>query len=113
MNVWDRALLRGLRSHLPDDAEVVALERGRADALGEMRKTTAVLTDEWLLLATSARVQTVLTKIPRRDIRSVKVVDAHVAEIRYDDYAKARAHLVRLDLRKYGDRADIIAKVTP
>ena len=88
-------------------------ERGWADALGEMRKTTAVLTEDSLFLATSARVQTLLTIVHRQDIRSVKVVDEHVAEIRYDDLAKARSHVVRLDLQKYGDREDIIAKLAP
>jgi hypothetical protein len=113
VKVWDRVLLRGLRSHLPEGATVVALERGRADALGEMRKTTAVLTEDSLFLATSARIETLLTVVHRRDIRSVKLVDEHVAEIRYDDYARARAHVVRLDLHESGDRNDIIAKITP
>ena len=90
MRFWDRTLLRGLRSHLPEDANVVALERGTADALGEMRKTTAVLTDDSLLLATSA-----------------------LAEIRFDDYAHARARVIQLDLKKYGDREGIIAKIRP
>jgi len=113
MRFWDRTLLRGLRSHLPEDANVIALERGTADALGEMRKTTAVLTDDSLLLATSARAKTVLTVVPRRDIRSVKEKEEHVAEIRFDDYAHARARVIQLDLKKYGDREGIIAKIRP
>jgi hypothetical protein len=113
VKLWDRLLLRGLRSHFPEGARVVALERGSADALGEMRKTTAVLTDESLYLATSARAQTLLTVVPRRDIRSVQVVEEHVAVIRFDDYAKARARVVRLDFSRYGDREGIIAQVRP
>lgn len=107
----DRVLLRGLRSHLPEGTSVVALERGRADALGEMRKTTAVLTDDSLLLATSVRSKTVLTVVPRRDIRSVEVTEEHVAVIRFDDYANARARVIRLDFKKSGDRADIIEQL--
>jgi hypothetical protein len=113
MRFWDRTLLRGLRSHLPEDANVVALERGTADALGEMRKTTAVLTDDSLLLATSARTQTILTVVPRRDIRSVEVLEEHVVAIRFDDFAHARARVIRLDLQKSGDREGIIAKLRP
>ena len=111
MRFWDRLLLRGLRSHLPKDATVVALERGRTDALGEMRKTTAVLTDDTLLLATAARTQTILTALPRRDIRTVEVLEDNLVAIRLDDYANARSRVVRLDLRKYGDREGIIPKL--
>ncbi len=113
MRIWDRLLLRGLRTHIPDDASVVAIERGTADAVGEMRKTTAVLTDDSLLLATSARTKTILTVVPRRDIRSVKVVEEHVVTIRFDDYAHARARVIQLNLKKYGDRENIIAKIRP
>jgi hypothetical protein len=113
MRIWDRLLLRGLRSHIPEDASVVAIERGTADAVGEMRKTTAVLTDDSLLLATSARTKTILTVVPRRDIRSVKDVEDHVVTIRFDDYAHARARVIQLDLKKYGDREGIIAKIRP
>jgi len=113
MNFWDRTLLRGLRSHIPKDANVVAIERGTADALGEMRKTTAVLTDDSLFLATAARTQTILTVVPRRDIRSVEVLEDHVAVIRFDDYAKARARVIRLDLQKSGDREGIIGRLRP
>jgi hypothetical protein len=113
MRIWDRLLLRGLRTHIPDDASVVAIERGTADAVGEMRKTTAVLTDDSLLLATSARTKTILTVVPRRDIRSVKEVEEHVVTIRFDDYAHARARVIQLNLKKYGDREGIIAKIRP
>ena len=92
---------------------MVALERGTADALGEMRKTTAVLTDDSLLLATSARLKTVLTVVPRRDIRFVDVVEEHVAVIRFDDYAKAQARVIKLDLHKHRARGEIIAKLRP
>jgi hypothetical protein len=113
MKIWDRLLLRGLRTHIPEDASVVAIERGTADAVGEMRKTTAVLTDDSLLLATSARTKTILTVVPRRDIRSVKELEEHVVTIRFDDYAHARARVIQLDLKKYGDREGIIAKIRP
>ena len=113
MRIWDRLLLRGLRTHIPEDASVVAIERGTADAVGEMRKTTAVLTDDSLLLATSARTKTILTVVPRRDIRSVKEVEEHVVTIRFDDYAHARARVIQLNLKKYGDREGIIAKIRP
>ena len=92
---------------------MLALERGTADALGEMRKTTAVLTDESLLLATAARVQTILTVVPRRDIRSVEVLEEHVVAIRYDDFAHAQARVVRLDLKRSGDRGGIVDKLRP
>ena len=110
MTLGDRLLLRGLRAHLPKDARVLALEHGRADALGEMRKTTAVLTDESLLLATSARAKTVLTVVPRRDIRSVEEHDDSVYAIRFDDYAHARARVIRLRL-KHSDRDSLIAQL--
>ena len=113
MRILDRILLRGLRSHIPEDASVLALERGKADAIGEMRKTTAVLTDDSLLLATSARTKTILTVVPRRDIRSVKEEEEHVATIRFDDYTHARARVIQLDLKKYGDREGIIAELRP
>jgi hypothetical protein len=106
-------LLRGLRPHLPKDARILALERGRTDALGEMRKTTAVLTDDSLLLATAARARTILTVVPRPDIRSIEVLEEHVVAIRFDDYARARPRVVRLSLQKYGDRDGIIAKLQP
>lgn len=113
MRLWDRLLLRGLRSHLPKGTSVLALERGRTDALGEMRKTTAVLTDATLLLATSARTQTILTVVQRRDIRSVELLEDNVVAIRFDDSATARPRVVTLSLQKYGDREGIIAKLKP
>jgi hypothetical protein len=114
MRFWDRLLLRGLRSHIPEGSSVLALERGASDAINkQMRKTTAVLTDDSLLLASPDRVRTVLTVVPRREIRSVEVVEENVVVIRYDDYARARSRVIRLDLQKYGDRDGIITKLRP
>ena len=113
VRVLDRLLLRGLRSHIPEGTSVLALERCRTDALGEMRKATAVLTDESLLLATSAQTRTILTVVPRRDIRSVEAVEEHLVRIRFDDYAHARARVIQLDLAKRGDRDGIVAQLRP
>jgi hypothetical protein len=113
MRVWDRLLLKGLRSHLPNNVKILALERGASDALGEMRKTTAVLTDDALLLATPARTRTILTTVPRRDIQSIDVLEPNVVAIRFDDYARASRRVVRLDLRKHGDRSGIVAELNP
>ena len=111
MTLGDRFLLRGLRPHLSNDGRVLVLEQGRADALGEMRKTTAVLTDESLLLATSARAKTILTVVPRRDIRSVEEHDESVYAITFDDYAHARARVIRLQLKQHSDRDGLIARL--
>jgi hypothetical protein len=106
-------LLRGLRSHLPKEARILALERGRSDALGEMRKTTAVLTDDALLLATPVRTRTILTVVPRQDIRSIEVLELNVVAITFDDYARARPRVVQLSLRRYGDRDGIVEELRP
>jgi hypothetical protein len=113
MRVWDRLLLRGLRSHVPNGVKVLALERGTGDALGEMRKTTAVLTENALLLATTVRTRTILTTVPRPDIQSIDVPEPNVVVIRFDDYARASRRVVRLDLRKHGDRSGIVAELKP
>ena len=112
MRGWDRLVLRGLRSHLPDDVKILALERGESDALGEMRKTTAVLTEDALLLATPVRTRTILTTVPRLDIQSIDELEPNVVAIRFDDYARAARRVVQLNLRKYGDRSGIVAKLS-
>jgi hypothetical protein len=112
VRVFDRLLVRGVRSHIPDGAAVIALERGKSDALGVIQKMTAVLTDESLLVATSVRVKTILTIVPRADIRSVEVLEPHFAVISYDDYARAIKRVIKLDLRRSGDRSDLIGQLT-
>jgi hypothetical protein len=111
MRYWDRLLLRGLKPHLPPGAMVIAVERGTSDALGEMRKVTAVLTDDALLLATAVRAKTVLTIVPRSDIRSVEVLGANQVAISFDDYARAIRRVIQLNLRRSGDRAGIAARL--
>ena len=111
MRALDRLLLRGLRPRLPKDTRVLALERGRSDALGEMRKVTAVLTDDALLLATPVRSRTILTVVPRSDIRSIEILEPNVVAISFDDYARARPRVIQLNLRKYGDRGGIVAEL--
>ena len=94
---------------------MVAIERGTADAVGEMRKTTAVLTDDSLLLATiGARRKTILTGRAAAGhpfaSRRWKSTSSRSA---FDDYADARARVIQLNLKKYGDREGIIAKIRP
>ncbi|MDQ1432050.1 MAG: hypothetical protein QOF40_2652 [Actinomycetota bacterium] len=113
MRAWDRLVVRGLRSHLASDVKILALERGESDALGEMRRTTAVLTEDALLLATPVRIRTILTTVPRLDIQSVDVLKPHVVAIRFDDYTRAARRVVQLDLSKHGDRSGIVAKLNP
>jgi hypothetical protein len=102
-------LLRGLEPHLPEGATVLAMERGKTDAIGLLRKCTAVLTGDDLLLAIAVRTRTILTVVPRRDIRSVDVLAPNLAKIVYDDYERAIQREVQLDLRRKGDREGIIA----
>jgi hypothetical protein len=111
MRTLDRLLLRGLRSRIPSDATVLAIERGTSDALGETRKTRAVLTDDVLLLATPVRTRTILTMVPRSDIHSVDVLDPNVVAITFEDYARATRRVVRLNLSKHGDRGGIVAQL--
>jgi hypothetical protein len=111
MRTFDRLLLRGLKPHMPPDATVLALERGTSDALGEMRKVTAVLTDDSLLLATTVRTKTILTSIPRSDIRSIDTLEPNVVIISFDDFARAIQRVVRLDLHRYGDPSGLVEKL--
>ncbi len=113
MQFWDRLLLRGLKPHLPEGAQILAVEHGTSDALGEVRKVTAVLTDGALLLATSARAKTVLTTVPRPDIRSVEVLAVNYVAIDYEDFERAIRRVIKLDLRRSGDRAGLVARLNP
>jgi len=108
MGVSDRLLLRGLRRHIPDGSSVLALEAGTSDALGPTHKVTAVLTTDALLLASPVRARTILTTIPRADIRTVVPVEPAVADVSFDDYQRAIRRIVRLDLSRHGDREGII-----
>ena len=108
----DRLLLRGLRSRIPSGATVLAVERGTSDALGETRKTRAVLTDDALFLATPVRSRTILTVVPRSDIQSVDVLEPRVVAITFEDYGRATRRVVRLNLSKHGDRGGIVTQLT-
>jgi hypothetical protein len=114
MGMLDGLLLRGLQKYIPEGSTVLGVESGRSDALGETRKMNAVLTSDSLLIATSVRTKTILTVIPRADIRSVEPVDPEkpkVVNIAYDDYARAIKRVVKLDLSRRRDRAGIIAQL--
>jgi hypothetical protein len=114
MNLWQRLLLRGLRDHISEDSSVLALEVGESTALGPKHKVTAVLTTDALLLATPVRMKTVLVKIPRADIRTVRPVEPPVPAVvtlSYDDYERAIHRDVELDLSRHGDRAGIIEQL--
>jgi hypothetical protein len=109
--MWSRLLLRGLRPYISEGSSVLAVERGVADALGPRRRTWAVLTDDALLLATSVRAKTVLTNVPRADIRAVTTVEPYVADIVFDDYTHAVQRVVRLELTGGRDRNGIIEQL--
>lgn len=89
----------------------MALEVGASDALGPRRKVTAVLTSDALLLATPVRAKTVLTMIPRADIRAVEPVEPHVVTVAFDDYSRAIRRGVQLDLSRHRDREGIIEQL--
>jgi hypothetical protein len=109
MRVWDRLLVFGLIRRLPENTKLLAIERGSSDALGEVRKTTAVLTEDALILATPVRMRTILTTVPRADIRSVDMLEADRAAIAFDDYRRAQRRVVEVDLRRFSDRGRILA----
>ena len=112
MRITDRILLRGLQPFLAEGAEVLAIERVRTDALGEERKANAVLTDEHLLIVTAVRVKSVLTEVPRTDIRSIEILgDDHVA-VGFEDFAHARHRVIDIELRRKGDRNGFLAQLT-
>jgi hypothetical protein len=72
-----------------------------------------VWTEDALLLATPVRTRTILTTVPRLDIQSIDELEPNVVAIRFDDYARAARRVVQLNLRKYGDRSGIVAKLNP
>jgi hypothetical protein len=109
--MWSRLLLRGLKPYITDGSSVLGVEAGVANALGPLRSTSVVLTEDALLLATSVRAKTVLTVIPRNDVREVHLVEPHVVDISFDDYTHAIRRLVRVDLSRRGDRAGILGQV--
>lgn len=111
MRFMDRLLLRGLQPYLPEGAEVLAIERVKTDALGEERKANAVLTGDQLLIVTQARLKSVLTVVPRADIRTVEVLgDDHVA-VGFEDYHLARHRVIDIRLRRKGDRSGLLAQL--
>ena len=109
MSLWNRMVLRGLEPYLSEGATVVAMARGKTDAIGLMRKCTAVLTDDDLLLAIAVRTRTVLTVVPLRDIRSVETIEPNLVTIVFEDYDRAIQREVKVDLRRAGDGDEIIA----
>jgi len=108
MRVWDRLLLRGLSKYIPEGSSVLAIEVGASDSLGPMHKVTAVLTTDALLLASPVRARTILTAIPRADIREMKTVEPTIVDISFDDYSYAVRRVVHLDLSRHGDHSEII-----
>lgn len=111
MRLMDRVLLRGLKSRLPEGTKILALEHGKSDALGEERKVTAVLTDQALLLATTIRTKSVLTTLTRSGIGSIKVLEPNFVAINYLDHLKDIRRVVKLDLRRSGDRAGLLPQL--
>lgn len=112
MRIFDRLVLRSLQPFLPEGAEVLAVERVETNALGEERKARAVLTSDDLFLVTPVRMKSVLTQVPRADIRSVEELGPDRVAITYDDYAKAIRRLIELELKKAGDRQGMLAALT-
>ena len=111
MSIMDRILLRGLQPYLPEGAEVLVLERVRADALGEQRKANVVLTRDPLLIVTPVRLKSVLTVVPLADIRSIVVLgDDHIA-ISFEDYTRAIHRVIEIELRRKGDRKGLLARL--
>jgi hypothetical protein len=107
----NRLLLRGLRPYIRDGSTVLAISPGVSDALGTHRRTTAVLTDDSLLLASSVRARTVLTVIPRSDMRTVDQTEPGVVRIAFDDYVRAIRRVVVLDLSQRGDKQRLIPQL--
>jgi hypothetical protein len=112
MRIMDRLLLRGLQPYLPEGAEVLAIERVKTDALGEERKANAVLTGDQLLIVTQARLKSVLTVVPRADIRSVEVLGDGHAAVGFEDYNLARHRVIDIRLKRKGDRSGLLAQLT-
>jgi hypothetical protein len=70
-----------------------------------------VLTTDALLLATSVKAKTVLTVVPRADIRAVMPVEPYVTDIAYDDYTHAVRRVVRLELNQDHDKEAIVGQL--
>jgi hypothetical protein len=113
MTLMDRALLRALRSRLGKDTEFLAVDHGVSDALGVEHKVTAVLTEQSLILATGVRAETKLRTIPRADIWLIEPLETNYVSINYADDSKGIRRVVKLDLRKSGDRAGLLAQLAP
>jgi uncharacterized protein (UPF0248 family) len=111
MRIMDRLLLRGLQPFLPEGAEVLAMDRVKADALGEERKANVVLTQDHLLIVTSARLKSVLTEIPRADIRSVQVIGPDHVAVGFEDFNLAMHRVIEIRLRRKGDRNGLLAQL--
>jgi hypothetical protein len=111
MRLTDRIVLRGLQPFLPAGAEVLVVERVKTDALGEVRPAQAVLTHDDLFLSTQVRLKSVLTRVPRADIRSM-VRGPDRVTIGFEDYARARHRVIELELRRKGDRRGFLALLT-
>jgi hypothetical protein len=109
MSIMDRILLRGLQPYLPEDAEVLVLERVRADALGEQRKANVVLTRDQLLIVTPVRLKSVLTVVPLADIRSIVVLGEDHIAVGFEDYSRAIHRVIEIELRRKGDRKGLLA----
>lgn len=90
---------------------MLALEAGESNALGPNRKSTVVLTDDSLLVATPVRARTILTTITRADIRDLEEPEANVVDVVFDDYDRAIRRAVRLDLRRHHDRHGIVEQL--
>jgi len=111
MRITDRIVLRGLQPHLPEGTEVLVVDRVTADPLGEVRKATAVLTGDRLLIVTPVRLKSVLTVVPRVDIRSVEVLGPGHVAVGFEDYALARHRVIDIQLRRKDDRNGLLAQL--
>jgi hypothetical protein len=109
MSISDRLVLRGLQSYLPEGAEVLLVERVSTDALGEEHAARAVLTRDDLFVVTRLRLKSILTQVPRADIRSVEALGPDRVAIGFEDYARARHRVINLGLSKPGDRQGLLA----
>jgi hypothetical protein len=109
MSISDKLVLRGLQPYLPEGAEVLVVERVTTDALGEEHAARAVLTTDDLFVVTRVRLKSILTQVPRADIRSVEARGPDAVAIGFEDYARARHRVINLGLAKQGDRRGLLA----
>lgn len=112
MSVSDRIVLRGIAPYLPEGAEVLVVEKVTTDALGEVRKAQAVLTRDDLFIVTRIRLKSVLTQVPRADIRSVEERKPGTVAIGFEDFAHARHRVIVLELPRRGDRRGLVAQLS-